>query len=112
MDFYCLVLFSLNQVIIFAGLYLKLKSEPGSKEESRENYAKRLAELLVLEGSRESEKDLCYRILLKSKTNPRDLIFTKPLHIRIRLDSRDHAKGDNSKDILLSDSSIKFDLSL
>jgi hypothetical protein len=58
------------------------------------------------------EKDSCIQLLLKSNCNLRDLIFVKPLHLRINLDTLDHPKADNSKDIILTDSAIEVNVSL
>ena len=58
------------------------------------------------------ERDLWNEYLLQSEGDLRDLIFMKPLHIRIRLNSLDHPKAENGRDIILTDSSIKVDVVL
>ena len=58
------------------------------------------------------ERDACIRYLLKANRDLRDLIFMKPLQVRIKIDSFDHPKADNSRDIVFTESSIEVNLSL
>lgn len=46
---------------------------------------------------------------MQSKGDLRDLIFMKPLHIRIRINSLDHPKDTKHREIL-TDSSIKVNV--
>lgn len=42
----------------------------------------------------------------------RDSVFLKPMHVRVRFDTMDHPKGDNSRDVILTDSSAQVNVSL
>ncbi|XP_038704345.1 uncharacterized protein LOC120000365 isoform X1 [Tripterygium wilfordii] len=95
-----------SEVIISAALYLRLRS-PNLKEESQEKYAARIADILNPDGG--IDRDSCIAFLLKSKRDLRDLIFMKPLHVRIKLVCLGHPKAHgNSKEIVVTHSSINF----
>lgn len=99
------------QVIINAVLYLKLRSDPDQPEDNQEKYAARIVEILNLGRSGEIERDSWIQ-LLKTNRDLRDVIFMRPLHVRIKVESSNHSKADNSRDIILTESSIKVDVSL
>ncbi|KAJ4842310.1 hypothetical protein Tsubulata_026590 [Turnera subulata] len=99
-----------SEVVIHAALYLKLKRHSDLGECSREKYAARMADILN-RGSR-SERDTCLQLLLKSSHDLMDYILMRPLHVRIKLNSLDHPKADNGKDIVLTDSSVEVNVSL
>jgi hypothetical protein len=91
-------------------LYLKLRRKPDIGEDNQEKYAARIVDILNQE---RTGRDSCIHFLLKSNRDLRDLIFIKPLHVRIKLSCPDHPKAaDNSKDIILTDSSIEVNVSL
>lgn len=98
------------QVIICAVLYLKLRKKPDLEEDNQEKYAARIVDILKPERTVRTGGECIH--LLKSNKDLRDLIFMKPLHVRIKFDSPDHPKADNSKDIILTDSSIEVNVSL
>ncbi|KAG4915285.1 hypothetical protein JHK87_052842 [Glycine soja] len=100
------------KVIIYAALYSKLRSVPKSNEGNREEHAARILDILSSKRSGKIERDLWKAFLLKSKGDLRDLIFMKPLHIRLRLSCQDHPKADNGRDFISTDSSIKVDFHL
>ncbi|XP_039025013.1 uncharacterized protein LOC120158174, partial [Hibiscus syriacus] len=98
-----------SEVIIYAALYLKLRRNHVVEDDNnREKFAARIANILDPKGS----GDCCTKFLLKSNSDLRDLIFIKPLHVQIKLNSHNHPKAENSKDIILTDSSVKVDVSL
>ncbi|KAM7271731.1 hypothetical protein ACFE04_030945 [Oxalis oulophora] len=98
-----------SEVIIYAALYLKLSEDA---ENNQEKYAGRIADILNSGRSPTMTRDSTIQFLLKSNTDLRDLIFMKPLHVRIRVDSSDHPKAENQRDIILTDSSIEVSVSL
>lgn len=94
-------------------LYLRLRRDPDLPEDNQEKCAARIVEILNPERSRKNlERDSWIRYLLKTKSDLRDVIFMKPLHVRIKLNCLDHPKADNLKDIILTDSSIEVNVSL
>lgn len=101
-----------SELIIHAALYLKLRRHLDLEEGGQQKYAARIADILNPGRGEGLEKDSCIQLLLKSNCNLRDLIFVKPLHLRINLDTLDHPKADNSKDIILTDSAIEVNVSL
>lgn len=100
------------QVIVYAVLYLKLKTKQEVAEDNQEIYAARIADILNLENSGKLGRDSCIQLLLKSNRVLRDVIFMKPLHVRIKLDCLDHPKANNSKEIILTDTNIEVNVSL
>jgi len=104
--------FSFIQVIIYAVLHCKLRRIPNSNEGNREEHAGRIVDILTSKRSGKIERDLWSASLLQSKGDIRDLIFMLPLHVRIRLNSLDHPKAENGRDIILTDSSIKVNVVL
>ncbi|KAK7836297.1 protein suppressor of quenching 1 [Quercus suber] len=100
-----------SEVIICAVLYLKLRKNPDLEEDNQEKYAARIVDILKPERTIRTGGESCIH-LLKSNKDLRDLIFMKPLHVRIKFDSPDHPKADNSKDIVLTDSSVEVNVSL
>lgn len=93
-------------------MYCKLRRVPNLNEGNREEHAARILDILSSKRSGKKERDLWNGVLLQSKSDLRDLVFMKPLHIRIRLNCLDHPKADNGRDIILTDSSIKVDVLL
>lgn len=103
----------MSQVIICAALYLKLKPDPDLQEGgSREKQVARSAELLVSEESGKTGRSFCHQMLMNSESDLRNLVFVKPLQVRIWIDTRDHPKAENTKEIVLTDSSAEVDVSL
>ncbi|CAN0897891.1 hypothetical protein LINGRAHAP2_LOCUS19371 [Linum grandiflorum] len=99
----------LSEVVVYAPLYLRLRKDADVEENNQEKYAARVADILKWGTMRDS----CIQLLLRSGTDIRDLIFVKPLHVRIRLECPNHPKApDNSKDIILTTSAIDVNVSL
>lgn len=101
-----------SELIIYAALYLKLRRHLDPEEDGHQKYAARIADILNPGRGEGMGKNSCTQLLLKSNCNLRDLIFVRPLHMRINLDTLDHPKADNSKDIILTDSAIEVNVSL
>ncbi|KAK4798889.1 hypothetical protein SAY86_024254 [Trapa natans] len=102
-----------GEVIICAALYLKLKLNPALQEgNNREKQMARLAELLVPEGSGKRERSFCQHILLKSKSVLQNLVFVKPLQVKLQIDTEDHPKAENTKEIILTESRVEVNVSL
>ncbi|QHO34909.1 hypothetical protein HN51_028423 [Arachis hypogaea] len=96
-----------SEVIIYGVLYCKLRKVPDSNEGNREKYAARIVDILSSKKCGKTERDLWSAFLLQSKGDLRDLVFMKPIHIRVRLSTLDHPKADNGRDIISTDSSIE-----
>ncbi|XP_052171268.1 uncharacterized protein LOC127787329 isoform X2 [Diospyros lotus] len=101
-----------SEVIVFASLYLRLKKSSDSSDDSKEKKAARIAEILNPKGTERMGRDPIIQLLMKSNRNLEEIIFMKPLHVRLKFDCRDHPKADNSKDIILTDSSVEVNVSL
>ncbi|KAF4383060.1 hypothetical protein F8388_009091 [Cannabis sativa] len=101
-----------SEVIITAVLYLRLRRSPDQPNDNQEKYAARIVDLSNSRRSGKMERDGCIQFLLKSNRDLRDLIFMKPLHVRVKFDSFDHPKADNSRDIISTESSIEVNVSL
>lgn len=101
------------QLIVYAALYLRLAKNEETESASQEELARRVAEILKpARNMTTMNEDLFVKVLLKSKREMRDIVFVKPMHVRIKLDSKDHPKADNSRDVILTDSSAQVDVSL
>ncbi|KAL1816845.1 hypothetical protein ACET3Z_019419 [Daucus carota] len=99
------------EVIISAAIYLKLKILSTSIDDDREKYASRIAHQLSNKSGR-SRKDQCLQQLLTSNADARDLIFMKPLNVKLQFDCLNHPKAKNSKDIILTNSSVDVNFTL
>ncbi|MED6197347.1 hypothetical protein PIB30_055714 [Stylosanthes scabra] len=96
-----------SEVIVYAVLYCKLRKVPDSNDGNQEKYAARIVDILSSKKCGKTERDLWRAFLLQSKGDLRDLVFMKPIHIRVRLSTFDHPKADNGRDIISTDSSIE-----
>ncbi|XP_019100406.1 PREDICTED: uncharacterized protein LOC104730208 isoform X3 [Camelina sativa] len=102
-----------SELIVYAALYLRLARNEETESASQEELARRIAEILKpVRNITTMKEDLFVKLLSKSKRELRDIVFLKPMHVRIRLDSMDHPKADNSRDVILTDSSVEVDVSL
>ncbi|KAK1351252.1 Six-bladed beta-propeller [Heracleum sosnowskyi] len=99
------------EVIISAAIYLKLKNLSTSTDDNREKYASRIAHHLSNKSGR-SRRDQCLQQLLASNADVRDLIFMKPLNVKLLFECLNHPKAKNSKDIILTNSSVDVNVSL
>ncbi|CAM8959286.1 unnamed protein product [Rhodiola kirilowii] len=103
---------STSEVIIYAALYLKLKKDSKSNTVLSKEDAERIADILNSKKSTDTTRDICFRSKLTSNKVPSDLIFMKPLHIRIKLFNLDHPKAADGKSTILTDSFVKVNVSL
>ncbi|XVE72782.1 hypothetical protein DITRI_Ditri11bG0066200 [Diplodiscus trichospermus] len=101
-----------SEVIIYAALYVKLRRNHASQDDNQEKFAARIADILNSEKIEGFNSNSCTQFLLKSNRDLRDLIFIKPLHVRIKINCQNHPKADNTKGIILTDSSLNIDVSL
>ncbi|XP_050206785.1 uncharacterized protein LOC126656295 [Mercurialis annua] len=101
-----------SEVIIYAALYLKLRRDRNSLEDSREKYAARIADIIDPARKGGTRRDSFIQLLSKANADLRDLIFMKPLHVRIKMDCPDHPKAENGKDIILTNGSIEVNVAL
>ncbi|XP_056842449.1 uncharacterized protein LOC108857050 isoform X2 [Raphanus sativus] len=102
-----------SELIVYAALYLRLAKNVETEGASQEELARRIADVLKpARNMTTMDEDLFVKVLLKSKREVRDIVFLKPVHVRIRFDTMDHPKADNSRDIILTDSSAQIDVRL
>nr|XP_027093647.1 uncharacterized protein LOC113714044 isoform X2 [Coffea arabica] len=97
-----------SEVIIYAPLYLRLKRSSSSSTDNRVEDAARIAD--IIDPLRKPARDSVIQFLLSSKRDLKDLIFVKPLHVRLKFDCGDHPKADNSKSVVLTASSIEVNV--
>uniref|UniRef100_A0A2P2LJC8 Catalytic n=1 Tax=Rhizophora mucronata TaxID=61149 RepID=A0A2P2LJC8_RHIMU len=100
-----------SEVIICAAMYLKLRRHP-DLEDDQEKCAARIADILNPGRSGGQDLDPSIQLLLGSSSNLRDLIFLRPLHVRVKLDTPQHPKGENAKSVILTNSSVEVNISL
>lgn len=96
-----------TQVVISAVLYLKLKEAGGCLGSQVRESARR-----VLSLEEKSEHEACVDLLLESHEDVRDVVFMKPLRLRIRLDCGDHPPATTSKELLPTDCKLEVNVSL
>nr|GMD50085.1 uncharacterized protein LOC109190975 isoform X4 [Ipomoea batatas] len=100
-----------SEVIISAALYLKLRKTADSGMDSREQKAAKIAD--SLDPTRRVSKDLLVSYLLASKRDLEGLVVTRPLQVRLKFECPNHLTSeDNSKEIIITDSSINVSVSL
>ncbi|PSR94920.1 NHL repeat-containing protein [Actinidia chinensis var. chinensis] len=101
-----------SEVIIYAVFYLRLKPNQNSNN-STEKKAARIADILNPKRAETMGKDPCAQFLMKSDRTLEELVFMKPLHVRVKLECRDHPKAvDDPNEIVLTESSIEVNVSL
>lgn len=101
-----------SEVIINAALYLRIRKPQKQSIDSKKQLAARLVNFLNPGGEDNFQKDVCAQILSTSKKTPEEFVFMRPLHVRLKINSLDHPKAENSKDIILTESSIEVDVSI
>lgn len=75
----------LVQVIVCAALYLKMKQDPDSSEDGKVKKAARIADFLKPRRAERWEKDQCIQFLMKSDSSIEDLVFMKPLRVKLKI---------------------------
>ncbi|XP_015170655.1 uncharacterized protein [Solanum tuberosum] len=99
-----------SEVFICAALYLRLKKDSDACSGGRQRKAARIADLLN-PGTRAS-KDLVVQFLLASNRDLEEVIITRPVHVKLKFDCPKHPKADNSKDIIMTDTSVNVNVAL
>lgn len=97
-------------MVVSAVLYLKLKKAQGNIEDWS------LLAMRILECNKQKmsklEAEASTRLLLETFKDVENLIFMKPLHIRVKLQCGNHPTAVTNKETILTDSSINVDISL
>ncbi|XP_073021762.1 uncharacterized protein [Primulina eburnea] len=99
-----------SEVIILAALYLRLKKSTISTIESFEDRVTKIVS--IVDPSKRFKRDLLVKVLTASKRDLEELVFLRHLHVRLKIDSFDHPKADNLRDIIVSESSVKVQVTL
>ncbi|KAL0459309.1 UNVERIFIED_CONTAM: hypothetical protein Slati_0558100 [Sesamum latifolium] len=99
-----------SEVIVYAALYLRLKKSSNPHLDTRESKAARIAE--ILEPKRKQKKDLLVKLMMMSERDLEELVFMRPLNVRLKFNCCDHPKADNTKGVILTDSSVKVHVTL
>lgn len=67
----------------------------------------------MMDPKRKLKKDLLVKLLTMSDHQDlEELVFVRPLHVRLKFNCSDHKKADNTKAIILVDSSLKVQVTL
>ncbi|KAI3742033.1 hypothetical protein L1987_59712 [Smallanthus sonchifolius] len=98
-----------SEVIINAALYLRIQNETN---DSKKQQLARLVHVSNPSGKDSSQTEACVQILSTSNKPPEEFVFLRPLHVRLKINSLDHPKAENSKDIILTESFIEVNVSL
>lgn len=99
-----------SEAIIYAALYLRLKKNSDSEGESRGIKAARIAD--ILEPNRKSKRDLLVKVLMMSEREVEDVIFMRPLHVKLKFNCDNHPKASHSKEVILTRSSVEVHVTL
>ncbi|XP_010684919.2 uncharacterized protein LOC104899426 isoform X1 [Beta vulgaris subsp. vulgaris] len=94
-----------SEVIVLAPLYLKLHSSTKTCKDTQEK-AGIIAEILKPDRMGRSARDAFIRSLLNLNRDLGELVFLKPLCIKLRFEIINPPKAENSRDIILTDSTI------
>nr|VDC73126.1 unnamed protein product [Brassica rapa] len=74
-----------SELIVYAALYLRLAKNEETEGASQEKLARRIADVLKpARNMTTMDEELFVKVLLKSKREVRDIVFLKPVHVRIR----------------------------
>ncbi|XP_043721954.1 uncharacterized protein LOC122669282 isoform X3 [Telopea speciosissima] len=101
-----------SEVTIYAVLYLKLNRTWNVDEVPQEEKAGRMVNILKNDRIGKQERETCIQYLLEANRDLGEVVFIKPLHLRIRLECGDHPRTDTSKETILTDSKIEVNVSL
>ncbi|KAK9082587.1 hypothetical protein Scep_029058 [Stephania cephalantha] len=96
-----------SEVVISAALYLKLKGDSCGR--SREEKVRRLAQLLD-DGTEMQGREACIQLILRSNRDVEDIVFMRPLHVRLHLNCKDHPKTHKANDQILTDTTIEVNV--
>lgn len=97
-------------MVIYAVFYLKLDDD--SREQRSARHAKTVLDIVEGEGTG-SEDEACAHLFLESCRDLREIIFMKPLHLKISLDCGDYPSTPNpSKEVVSTDTALHINVSL
>ncbi|XP_021857726.2 uncharacterized protein [Spinacia oleracea] len=100
-----------SEVFILAPLYLKLQSSYKTCKDTEEKAAI-IAEILKPDRTEKSVRDEIVHSLLSLNRDLGELVFVKPLRIKLRLEIINPPKPENSRDIILTDSTVDVNVTL
>ncbi|KAL9235680.1 hypothetical protein vseg_010421 [Gypsophila vaccaria] len=101
-----------SEVTVSAPLYLRLCSSPNPCEDTQDLKAAKIADILKPDRSGRLTRDTLVRLLLNLNRDLGDLVFIKPLHVKMTFNILNHPKSVNSRDIILTDSKLDVNVSL
>ncbi|XP_072974965.1 uncharacterized protein [Typha angustifolia] len=97
-----------SEVVVSAVLYLKIKK---TLDDDQKALAMRILDYRDHEVGK-PEEDASIKLLLDCGGAVRDIVFMKPLHLRLLLECGDHPAAETNKETVLTDSSIKINICL
>lgn len=65
-----------------------------------------------MDPSKRFKGDVLVKVLTASPSDLEELIILRHLHVRLKIDSFDHPKADNLREIIMSESSVKVEVTL
>ncbi|XP_047967576.1 uncharacterized protein LOC125211714 isoform X1 [Salvia hispanica] len=99
-----------SEAVIYAALYLRLKKNLNSQGDSQEIKAVKIAD--ILEPKRKSSRDMLIKLLMMSERELEDVVFMRPLNVRLKFNCDLHPKGEHSKEIVVTDSTVEARVTL
>ncbi|XP_042002523.1 uncharacterized protein LOC121751795 isoform X3 [Salvia splendens] len=99
-----------SEAVIYAALYLRLKKNLNAQGDSQEIKAAKIAD--ILEPKRKSRRDMLIKLLMMSKRELEDVVFMRPLNVRLKFNCDLHPKGEHSKEIVVTDSTVEARITL
>ncbi|KAF6173598.1 hypothetical protein GIB67_022957 [Kingdonia uniflora] len=104
---------SIEKVIICAVLYLRLNKDQICNEDNQEKKTKRILDILEDGRCGKWERDACISLMLDSGRDLENLVFMKPLHLRLKLECADHSTTPiQTKEVILTESTVEVNVSI
>ncbi|PIA40172.1 hypothetical protein AQUCO_02500104v1 [Aquilegia coerulea] len=100
-----------SEVTIYGVLYLKLKKDLIYRENRWDENMKRILNIINYK-SEQPGTHACLQLMLEANRDIGDIVFMKPLHLRLKFDCQDHPKGDKANEVVLTDSTIEVNAAL
>ncbi|KAF5207680.1 Nhl domain-containing protein [Thalictrum thalictroides] len=100
-----------SEVIIYGALYLKMKKDSIYHATPWDKNVKRILNI-INHKSEEQGTDACVQLISESSTDIEELVFMKPLNLRLEFDCRDHPKADKANEVVLTDPTIEVNVAL
>ncbi|KAH9607638.1 hypothetical protein KSS87_014160, partial [Heliosperma pusillum] len=101
-----------SEVVISAPLYLKLRSSCKTGGKSQDMKAAEIADILKPHRNGRLKRDTFIRLLLKMNRDLGDLVFIKPLHVKMTFNTLNHPKTENARDIILTNATVDVNIVL